>query len=167
MKFDRVPVRKKLFLKNYKSNFKSDKCFWDIIPWANLCPKVFFGLWPFSWLNLVIFYFDGHFYPSNGRHTCHNLAQSCPHWWRRLSSIKIQCGMKNDWCGMKSVRHLLGHNYLPPSFRFSSLKNTLMTFYRYPCSIFTFIYGNHISKKSEESQSKLQITKDDTKYSVI
>jgi hypothetical protein len=40
--FDRVLIRKKLFLENCQSYFKSDECSWDIIPGANLCPKVTF-----------------------------------------------------------------------------------------------------------------------------
>ena len=36
-------------------------------------------------LLLHLFYFDGQFHPSNGWHTCHNLAHSCPRGWRRLT----------------------------------------------------------------------------------
>ena len=53
--FDRVLIRKTLFLENCKRYFKSDECSWDIIPGANLCPKVTFGLWPFFTL-MAIFY---------------------------------------------------------------------------------------------------------------
>ena len=53
---------------------ESDEYPWDNILRANFCPKVTFGLWPFLWSNLAIFDFDGHFHPSNGRHTCHNSA---------------------------------------------------------------------------------------------
>ena len=88
--FDRVPIRKKLFLKNYNSYIKSDEYSWDNILRANLCPKVTFGLWPFLWSNLAIFDFDDNFHPSNGGKDRQDLAHSCPRGWRRLSYKKIQ-----------------------------------------------------------------------------
>ena len=76
--FDRVLVQKKLFLKNYQSYIKSDQYSWENIVRTNFCPKVTFGLWPFLWSNFAIFYFDGHFHPSNGRDFREFSAHSCP-----------------------------------------------------------------------------------------
>lgn len=60
---DSVLVRENIFPGNYKRYVKTDKCSWNNILRANLCPNVAFGSWPFSWSSLPIFWLWWSFSP--------------------------------------------------------------------------------------------------------
>ena len=62
----------------------------------------------FLWPKFTNFSKKSHFLPLNGWNTCHNLAQSCPRGWQRLTPKKSVVALKvyhNKWdCG----------GYIPP-----------------------------------------------------